>query len=451
MTSPTLAKDYGGHIAEHTVTLKKILNFISLMFFAFVIFGGTTVVGAHKNELLLTGAAVSVFAFLAADLKFKFFNLITLLWIYVLIFMFSSTLLGYDFSSTVKYFLIYISSFIAMLSGFTKEEYKLFIKICEIFALVFALSIIVGVFIPSLYTRTLAFIFNSPDRVNLIVRTNRVGIYSGLSGEMGEASYVSCILIAIQLCRIFSNRKASKRNVVFLIIGIAALMLTGKRTMLIIPLICILGFVFVNNIKGKYLKLFVFGTAAIGGVLLASMIFPPLAVTIDRIFNSSSDSALSGRNYLWNLCQDMFRHNPFFGRGFGSFNHFANNDIDVIYNVIKRQSFSSWYFEAHSMYYQFFGELGIFGAVPAFFAIGYTLIKTFRLRKYLADMDSTEKFIYHFSLFFQIWFCVYGLTGNVGYYAQDTIIYFISVGICLYFINKYHLTRFSFNKMNRTA
>ena len=34
-------------------------------------------------------------------------------------------------------------------------------------------------------------------------------------------------------------------------------------------------------------------------------------------------------------------------------------------------------------------------------------------------MDSAQKIIYHFSLYFQAWFLIYGLTGNVGHYTQD--------------------------------
>ena len=47
-------------------------------------------------------------------------------------------------------------------------------------------------------------------------------------------------------------------------------------------------------------------------------------------------------------------------------------------------------------------------------------------------MDSAQKIIYHFSLYFQAWFLIYGLTGNVGHYTQDLLFYFMCIGMYLY-------------------
>lgn len=428
-----LARSRGyGEKTGRVIKLKDILNFISMMLFAASIFSGTTKLAPLKKELLVVGGMICLVSFFISNQKIRIMSVpVVVIWLYVIMYMLASSMLHSNTNRTIIFVLMYMACFIVMITGFTKKDYLLFIKICEIFAVVFCASVLLEFFIRPLFTDYLIFLMDSPSRASSIRSELKIGIFSGLSGEKGEAAYVSNILISVQLCQIFVRRKAGKKNVALLLLGVCSLLMSGKRTMLMIPLAVTLAFFFVNKIKGRIFKLIAAAVIVGISVYILTMLFPPLAITIDRIFNSSSDDMLTGRGDLWNVCKNMFVSNPLFGRGFVSFNTFANRDYNV--NVIMAlQHHEKWLYQAHSLYYQFLGELGLFGAVPAFFVILYSCIGTVRLKKNMDQMSTGEKVIYHFSLYYQIWFIIYGFTSNVGYYPQDLIMYFLCVSMYLY-------------------
>lgn len=435
-----LAPQQGVGDKTRLIKLKDILNFISMMLFAAVVFSGTNILSPHKKEILIAGSLICLVSFFITNQKIRIMNATVVLWLYVILYMFASSMLHNSMNKTISFVLLYVACFMAMITGFEKKDYLLFIKICEIFAVVFAASVLLEFFVRPMFSKYLLFLMDSPARAAAINKQIKYSMFSGLSGERGEASYVANILIAIQLCRMFVQGKPGKKNILLMLLGIVALLLSGKRTMLMIPLVATLAFFFVNRIKGKAFKVLAVLAVIIGGAYILTMIFPALATTFDRIFNSSSNDILSGRGDLWNVCKNMFTTNPLFGRGFASFNTFANRDYGVGLLMI-RLNHETWIYQAHSLYYQFLGELGLAGAVPAFTVIVCSFIDTLRLKKHMNEMDAGKKVIYHFSLYFQLWFIVYGFTGNVGYYPQDLIMYFLSVGMYLYLKQQYKTTR----------
>ena len=432
-----LARSRGyGEKTGRVIKLKDILNFISMMIFAAVIFSGTTKIAPLKKELLVVGGMVCLVSFFITNQKIRIMNVTAVIWLYVIMYMLASSMLNSNMSKTIIYVLMYMASFIVMVTGFSKKDYLMFIKICEIFAAVFCATVLLEFFICPLFTNYLIFLMDTPSRAASIRSEMKIGIFSGLSGEKGEASYAANILISIQLCQIFVRRKASKKNIALLLLAVFSLLMSGKRTMLMMPLVITLAFFFVNKIKGRVFKLIAAAVIVGISVYILTMIFPPLAITIDRIFNSSSDDMLTGRGDLWNVCKNMFVSNPLFGRGFASFNTFANRDYNV--NVMMAiQNHEKWLFHAHSLYYQFLGELGLFGSIPAFSVILYSCIGVLRLRKNMDQMSGGEKIIYHFSLYYQLWFIIYGFTSNVGYYPQDLIMYFLCVSMYLYLKHRF--------------
>ena len=318
-----LAPQQGVGDKTRLIKLKDILNFISMMLFAAVIFSGTNILSPHKKEILIAGSLICLVSFFITNQKIRIMNATVVLWLYVILYMFASSMLHNSMNKTISFVLLYVACFMAMITGFEKKDYLLFIKICEIFAVVFAASVLLEFFVRPMFSKYLLFLMDSPARAAAINQQIKYSMFSGLSGERGEASYVANILIAIQLCRMFVQGKPGKKNILLMLLGIVALLLSGKRTMLMIPLVATLAFFFVNRIKGKAFKVLAVLAVIIGGAYFLSMIFPALATTFDRIFNSSSNDILSGRGDLWNVCKNMFTTNPLFGRGFASFNTFA--------------------------------------------------------------------------------------------------------------------------------
>ena len=416
-----------------TINLNRVLNTIAIIFFVLVIFGGVTFLSQFRKHLLIIGACFCGLSFIAANMKFRVLNTVSLLWIASISYMFIGATLSIYSQHAIAYVLVYACSFVAMISGFKKEDYILFIRIAEIAAIIAAITSLLEVVIPSLFTDHLSFIFPSENRarrIQMISGELRQGVYSGILGERGESAFAMNILIAVELCKMFVHKKLDKLSVVFIILGAVSLMLSGKRTLFIIPFFIAVLFVLVNKIKGKYIKLLF--AACIIMLLLYTfvLIVPQASVIFDRLFKST-DNTLSDRDVLWNACKSINARNPLFGTGLGAFTDYANNIRDIQL-ISAKQGFDTWTMQAHSIYYQFYGELGVFGTILVIGTIVFTLIKTLMLKSKVNAMDSSQKIIYHFSLYFQAWFLIYGLTGNVGHYAQDLIIYFISVGMYLY-------------------
>lgn len=421
---------YGSEQNDKSITLKKLFLSISVVLFITIIFSGTTAIASYKNELILIAAGICVITFIVSNLKFRMLNITAFIWLLVICLMTAGALNSCNPKISIQYTLVYIACFIAMITQFDKDDYIFFIKASETVSLIFVISIILSVFIPQLFTDYLSFVFASADRTQLISKELTNGIYSGLSGEKAEAAYVANIFIATQICRMFINKKPDIKHIILMLIGFLALMLTGKRTLLIIPVLALIAFTLLNRIKGKYIKFILFGFGAICAVYFLILFVPQASVAFDRLF-SSSDNVLTGRDRLWNVCLDMFKSNPLFGKGFATFNHYANMDYYVGRMCIQ-QGIDEWTVQAHNIYYQYLGELGLTGFIPAVGIIAFTFIRTILLKKQIPLMDSSQKLIYHFSLYIQLWFIVYGFTGNVGHYTQDLIMYFICVGMYLY-------------------
>ena len=421
------------HQVNKTINLGRLLNTISIILFMLVIFGGVTVLAQFRKPLLITGACFCGLSFIAANTKFRALNAVSLLWLISIAYMFIGATLSNYSQDAIPYVLVYICCFVAMISGFTKEDYILFIKIAEVVSIFLAFTILLEIIIQPLFTKYFSFIFPAETRarrIEMILAELSRGYYSGLLGEIGEAAFAMNILVAIELCKMFSRKKADKFSIVFLIIGIVSLMLTGKRTLFVIPFFTTILFVLVNKIKGKYIKILFAGCIVLLLFYIFIMIIPQAGIIFDRLFDSKGD-ALSGRDVLWNACKSINTHNPLFGTGLGTFTNYANKMTDIQV-LAAQQGFDIWTTQAHSIYYQFYGELGVFGTVLVIGTIGYSFIKTIMLKSKTDVMDSAQKIIYHFSLYFQAWFLIYGLTGNVGHYTQDLIIYFMSIGMYLY-------------------
>lgn len=415
---------------EKTITIKKLLLSLNVVLFITIIFSGSTVIATYKNELLLLSAGICVVTFVISNLKFRLLNSISLIWMFVICYMFIGAFNSYNPSYSVQYVILYICCFIIMITQLEKEDYIFFIRAAEIISFIFVVFIILEIVIPNIFTDYLKFIFPSERRIDLIKGELSKGIYSGISGERAEAAYTANIFIATQICRMFTNKRLDARRIVMTLFGLLALMLTGKRTLLIIPFIALFVLILVNKIKGKYIKIFMIGCVALCAVYFLMLFIPQASVTFNRIF-TQSDNVLSGREDLWNVCTEMFKSNPIFGKGLGTFNYYANQDYQI-HIVCYQQGIDSWTMEAHNVYYQFLGELGLGGTIPAIGVIAFTFIRTFLLKKLIPIMDNNQKLIYHFSLYIQLWFIVYGFTGNVGHNSQDLIMYFIAVSMYLY-------------------
>ncbi|MCL5105161.1 MAG: O-antigen ligase family protein [Armatimonadetes bacterium] len=98
--------------------------------------------------------------------------------------------------------------------------------------------------------------------------------------------------------------------------------------------------------------------AVLAALVVGSWLFAPEAYH-DRITSISSyrdDDSMKGRSYAWRSATMMFRDRPFFGVGPGNFKLAYGLQYKVAVEIGK-------WIEAHSIYFQCLGDLGLFGCI----------------------------------------------------------------------------------------
>ena len=94
-----LARSRGyGEKTGRVIKLKDILNFISMMIFAAVIFSGTTKIAPLKKELLVVGGMVCLVSFFITNQKIRIMNVTAVIWLYVIMYMLASSMLNSNMS-----------------------------------------------------------------------------------------------------------------------------------------------------------------------------------------------------------------------------------------------------------------------------------------------------------------------------------------------------------------
>lgn len=130
-----------------------------------------------------------------------------------------------------------------------------------------------------------------------------------------------------------------------------------------------------------------------------------------EMFLGEEEVDLNGREELWEAAIEGYRQNPMFGIGVSQF-----------------QKWSGYTTNPHNMYLQILCEQGIAGLtlfiLPLIFCLFHT-IYLLRKSKENAPFRQTLKY----SLFIQLYFTIYGLSGNPTRNAYGYMMYFCAIGI----------------------
>ena len=293
------------------------------------------------------------------------------------------------------YSLYLISGICVIFSDFSKTFYYYFMKNFKTLFWVFIFSMFLEALLPNVFF--LIFGFASFGDAEMRALTSG-GAIAGLAFEKAYAEFVA---------------QRSYKYVIQSILVMIALMMTGKRTLFIIPIVALLIYVMLFSKNNKFIKLAGVGLGISAFIIIAYTIIPEASLIIDRIINSGGD-VLSGRENFWNYAMDMFHQNPFFGRGFMSFN-------DFVFNQGFRYYGERWNYQAHNVYIQLLGETGIIGCGVIITLIVILIIKAISLAK------TTSNFWDVLLVYWIMLFGIYSLTGNTLYYPCQLIILVVSI------------------------
>lgn len=294
---------------------------------------------------------------------------------------------------------------------YIKRMHYLILALCSIYA-ISTLMINMG------FSSLLAGVANTFRGENIAQGT----IYTaGLTSHYSHnGMYIAVGCLAVSSIFIM-KRKKKWYDLLIMISFYAALLLTQKRGPLISVGIGVVVTFFVakrESMSSKIKRIMAFVMSVLVITYILYIVFPELFGIIDRF---SSDNVFSNRGYLWEFAIDMFKANPVMGKGWGTYSHSLNLNIDSV--SVSNQ-------HAHNIYIQLLAETGIVGLICFVIPMIYTLIKSIKMLQIMNEqnVDCSSMFM---SVSLQIFFMVYGITGNPLYDKQMILVYMLSVAFYL--------------------
>lgn len=239
------------------------------------------------------------------------------------------------------------------------------------------------------------------------------GYYSGITNQISINAFFITVGISILFCIILiKGVKYSKREIILFVLLFVALLLTGKRGHLLANIISMIFIILIYS-KVKGISLFNKITKI---VILLSIFFlvivtliPQASAPIQRFLEKQDGDISSGRYQLYNYAFDMFKEKPAFGWGTGTFSN--------IYGTGN-----------HNLMLQLLSENGIFGFLIFMAFIGFVF--TYTIKKYkktnVLSKTSYDRY-YLISIYMQMFFITYGMSGNVLNDEYIFLVYMISV------------------------
>ena len=311
-------------------------------------------------------------------------------------------------SAILDYSLYFISGICIIFSDFSKSVYHYLLKIFKVIFGIFIFSMFLEALVPNVFH--IIFGFASFGDVEMRALTSG-GAIAGLAFEKAYAAFICNVGLGIIFAEFVANK--SYKYIIESIVVMLALMMTGKRTLFIIPIAVLLIYVILFSKNNKFIKLAGVGLGVTGFVIIAYTVIPGASLIIDRIINNEGD-VLSGRENFWNYAMEMFHQNPLVGKGFMSFN-------DYVFNQGFRYYGERWNYQAHNVYIQLLGETGIIGCALIVILIVLIAIKAISIAK------KESNFWNVLLVYWIVLFGIYSLTGNTLYYPCQLIILVLEI------------------------
>ena len=208
------------------------------------------------------------------------------------------------------------------------------------------------------------------------------------------------------------------------------LLMTGKRTFTVIPVaeMVVLSLFDIGKntrkIKLKRAVKILIPAIFLGGIIL--LVKPELFLAISRLKEAGQDTGMNGRKNFWELAIYLWSEHKYTGIGMGTYQEFISRNMPFTFKVFKIQTA----YAAHNIYYQMLAEIGIIGIILfiSFFVCNIiNSIKVIR-NQYIKKDERLLKYAY-LSLMIQVWFLLYGCTGNPLYLVSQFYIYLFAIMI----------------------
>lgn len=390
----------------------KSLLKLSILISTFLIFFGYTV----PNQYIILGSILPFIIIYSKKIKLWRIKSDDILWIMCLGLVISSMSYSKDIDETIKYSIVIFIMLLVKILYSNVEDYKDYIvRLFYIASSIHVISTIGYIIIPDVIIKICSIIL--PHQAYLDnLQFYKIGSIAGITGQTGINVFYISIYIAIVYSKIVCTKNYKLYNIISLIIGFIALFLTAKRGPLITNIIVILliTIIFGNiNIKNFIPKVAIFiGISIIGWQIISEI--PQANIMIEKFetFTKSNDIT-NGRTDLWYEAISYIKMNPIIGIG-------AYATPRVMGEM------------THNIYIQLILELGIIGFL--FFALAMLKSFVLTLKNYFKikgkkTLKDSEKVFFSISIYIQLYFLIYGISGNPLYGITFLMPYFISIAM----------------------
>lgn len=222
----------------------------------------------------------------------------------------------------------------------------------------------------------------------------------GINVQTAPAGLIATLFVGFVASSFATSKKWRMKQIIFIVSGIFAIILTLKRAFLVSSVIGLYFIAFITKSNRKTSKLFIIFTISfvlVIGFIIAVETIPQLQEMIARTMRVGR--ALSGRVQMFEHMWIIFIDNPIVGIG----NGYAN----AIYS-----------YGSHNVYLQLLGESGLIGFTLFTFAFVGQFFYNIKIIKPIIRINfndyAAKKRIYT-SLYMQVVFFLYCLTGNPLY------------------------------------
>jgi len=386
-----------------------------------VFFGHLLPIINYYHMLIVVLACTMIAAFVNQG-KISINNNIT--WLICVIILMISLIFSYNSLETLKFSLMFFCILFIKMMYEGQENWQSFLIKCFLCASFIHVVLTLAQFMfPDVITSLNSLILAGNDYYTNVNLLNR-GAFAGITGQTGINSFYISIFIAIVFCKLINS---SNRKLIFMIalaIAMIALLLTVKRSQVIVNGVAMLIVFFVFS-KGNKESIFNFVKIPFLVVIVGYFILTNIPATntvIEKfsMFAESSDFT-NGRMYLWNATINIFNEHPIIGVGAGT----IGMNLDEM---------------THNIYIQMLGEMGILGFVSFTMAFILSVLKTLKIINICLRGKSgsnIQKYSLALGLYLQIYFILYGLSGNPLYSPIYLIVYMQMISI----VNSSYLKR----------
>lgn len=403
------------------MTISKTRLCESTLILAFSVFSFGYLGLFSRYRYLPSISIILIIAFLFILQIYPVRRRISVLWSLVLIYLTLSTLINNIYTG-YNYLLIFVAAFLAYILSESIQFYLKLLNVFEVISLIFAIVTIINLVYPNIIIDVFGYMLTDGQKIT-ILRDLSLGGYPGLAGEVSFNAFCLAIGVAIVGSKFLLSGKNKVLNICELLFLYFAVILTAKRSLImVLPFVILCVFIMIA-FKGK----------GIFKKILLLMI--PLAIPIlyyfyigevvERLLNKGGTTVdMSNRDWFWNIAFEMFNSKPIFGHGINTYDNF--------YNIYKSQSGYVYYAGAHNSYLQFFAELGFVGGTIYIISILTSLYITFRVfTKSIRNGNTKEQILITASITMQVICIFFAMSENTFYQPQQLFIYFLFVSIAI--------------------